>query len=151
MAVAQHRDSCANRTHVASLSNSTRLNHWVIVSHHSTKKNCIWLVVSRNLEPLFCMQDCRSWIAQVEYQSQTRYSSRIYCNFWTQTFDQYMLSHLIPFGFNFGNEIFSLCTILLNAHGATHELIDVEKVSTENLKFRTDLRDRVTDCYSVSQ
>ena len=36
----------------------------------STKTKGIFLIVSRYLQPLFCMQDCRSRIAQVEYQGQ---------------------------------------------------------------------------------
>ena len=31
------------------------------------------------------------------------------------------------------------------------QLIDLEKVRTDNLKFRTDLRDRVMDGWSVTQ
>ena len=31
------------------------------------------------------------------------------------------------------------------------QVILLRKVSTENLKFRTDLRDRVTECWSVTQ
>ena len=31
------------------------------------------------------------------------------------------------------------------------QLIDFEKVRTDNLKFRTDLRDRVMDGWSVTQ
>ena len=31
------------------------------------------------------------------------------------------------------------------------QLIDLEKVRTENLKFRTDLRDQIIDRWSVTQ
>ena len=31
------------------------------------------------------------------------------------------------------------------------QLINLEKVRTNNLKFRTDLQDRITDAWSVTQ
>ena len=62
-----------NRTQVARLT-ASRLNHWAICSYQLAKKNGSWLVVSRNLELLFCVQDCHSRIAQAEYQGQTRYT-----------------------------------------------------------------------------
>ena len=45
-------------------------------------------------------------------------------------------------------EIFSLERFLLNAHQA---LIELRKVRTQNLKFRTDLQDIVMDGWSVTQ
>ena len=67
---------CGNRTHVAHLT-VTRLNRWAIDSYQLNGNNCTWIVVSRNLELLFCVQDCRSGIAQVEYQGQTLYTGTL--------------------------------------------------------------------------
>ena len=40
---------------------------------------------------------------------------------------------------------------LLIANAQVEQLIDLGKVRTENLKFRTDLRDQVMDGWSVIQ
>ena len=56
--------------------------------------------------------------------------------------------HLIAFDIG-GVEFFSLCTIFTQC--SSEQLIDLEKVKTDNLKFRTDLRDRVMDGWSVTQ
>ena len=49
------------------------LNHWAMSSYWSSEEGKgIWLVVSRNQEPLFCVQGCCPQIAQVEYQGQAR-------------------------------------------------------------------------------
>ena len=64
---------CGNRTHFAELT-VTRLNHKAIGSYRSMGKTDIWLVISRSLEPSFCMQDWHSRISQVQYQRQTRYT-----------------------------------------------------------------------------
>ena len=64
-----------NWVHVARLT-MTCLKHLqrAISSFWSSKKNGIWLVTTCNLEMIFCMQYCHSWIAQVEYQGQTQYT-----------------------------------------------------------------------------
>ena len=45
-------------------------------------------------------------------------------------------------------KFFHFAQFLLNAHRAAH---DLEKVRTDNLKFRTDLRDQKMDGWSVTQ
>ena len=109
------------------------------------------------LEPIFCVQDCHFQIAQIEYQGQThtlallprvksRYSAsdKIHQNSWLQTFVDtcYCIGHILN-GNIFTSHI--LCSMLIK------QLIDLRKVRAENLKFRTDLRDRVVDGWSVIQ
>ena len=56
--------------------------------------------------------------------------------------------HFIAFYIDWSWNIFTLhnfCSMLIE------QLIDLEKVRTENLKFRTDLRDQVMDGWSVTQ
>ena len=56
--------------------------------------------------------------------------------------------HLIAFDIDWSWNIFTLhnfCSMLIE------QLIDLEKVRTDNLKFRTDLRDRVMDGWSETQ
>ena len=55
-------------------SNPSRPTDCDSLSHLSHLKTGIWLVVSCNLEPIFCVQECRSGIVQVENQGQTRYT-----------------------------------------------------------------------------
>ena len=44
-----------------------------LTSYQSIEKHCIWLVLSSNLELIFCMQEFHCRNAQVENQGQTRY------------------------------------------------------------------------------
>ena len=60
---------CWYQTQVAQLT-ATHLNRWAMGSCRSTEKNGILLKVFRNLQPLFCVQHCRSWIVQAEYQAE---------------------------------------------------------------------------------
>ena len=73
------------------------------------------------MEPLF-LQDCQSWIAQVEYQGQTPDQ-----NSWTQTWNLWSI-HLITFNIDWGWNIF-----ISHNFGSmlTNQLIDLEKVRTE--------------------
>ena len=54
--------------------------------------------------------------------------------------------HLIAF-YIFELKYFHFTQFLLIAH---QQLIDLEKVKTQNLKFRTDLQDQVMDGWSVT-
>ena len=91
----------------------------------------------------FCVQDCRSRIVQVEYQGQTR-NSRI--------LERKPLInaslHLIAFNIDWSWNIFfshNFCSMLIE------QLIDLERLKSDNLKIRTDIWDRVMDCWSVTQ
>ena len=83
-----------NRTHVVQLF-ATSLNHSAIGSCQSTEKNGVWLLilleVFRNLQRLFCVQNCRSWIAQVEYQGQASNTRILEHKPWIDTF--YRIRH----------------------------------------------------------
>ena len=46
---------------------------------------------------------------------------------------------------NIGFSLLNFCSML------TEQLINLRKVRSENLKFMTDLPDRVMDCWSVTQ
>ena len=88
----------------------------------------------------FCVQDCRTQIFQVEYQGQTRN---------TRSFERKPLiekSNCIRHRLEL--KYFHFAQLLLNAHRAAHQ---PRKVRTDNLKFRTDLLDRVMDDWSVTQ
>ena len=85
----------------------------------------------------FSIQDCRTWIFQVEYQGQTEFLNT---NLWSL--------HLIAFNIDWSWNTFTLhnfCSMLIK------QLIYLEKVRTDNLKFGTDLRDQVMDGWSVTQ
>ena len=93
----------------------------------------------------FCVQDWRTRIFQFEYQGQIRFSSNeirefLNANLWS--------IYLIAFDIDWSWNIFTLhnfCSMLIE------QLINLEKVKTDNLKFRTDLRGRVMDGWSVTQ
>ena len=78
--------------------------------------------------------DCSSWISR---------SDTIYQNSWTKPFIDicYHIQHRLGLDLKY----FHFAQLLLDAHRV------LEKVRTENLKFRTDLRDRVMDGGSVTQ
>ena len=117
-----------NRTHVVwpdflLLTLTTKL--WVRVNYI---KSCIWLIIFCHLQPILCIQDCHSWIVQNVYQGQTRNTRILDANLWS--------IHLIAFCIDWSWNIFTLhnfCLLLVE------QLIDLENVRTENLKFRTDL------------
>ena len=81
---------CENRTNVERLT-KTCLHHSDIGSYQCTVKNSIWLVMSRKLEQIFCVQECRSRIAQCS--SWISRPDTIYQNSWQQTLYRYMLSY----------------------------------------------------------
>ena len=122
-----------NRTRVAKLT-ASHLNHWAIDLYKMLEKNGIWLVVFRHLQPIFCVQDCCTWIFQVEYQGQTQNTRILERKPLIDT--SYRIRHVTSHNF---------CSMLIK------QLIDLEKVRTDNLKFRTDLRDWVMDGWSVTQ
>ena len=89
----------------------------------------------------FWVQDFRSRIVQVqvEYQGQTRNTRILDANLWSM--------HIIAFDKDKNWNIFTshnFCEMLVK------QLIDLEKVKTDNLIFRTNLRDRVIDGWSVT-
>ena len=131
-----------NQTQVIGLS-ATCLYHSAIDSCQSTEKNSIFLFilleVFHNLQLLFCLQDCRSWIAQVEYQGQARNTRILERKPLIDT--SYRIRHRLELKY------FHLAHFLLIAHW----VIDLEKVRTDNLKFTTDFRDLVMDGWSVTQ
>ena len=129
--------NCWNQTHVARLT-ATRINHKAINSYWSTViiiKNCTWFVMSRILEPFFCVQNSHSHIIQVENQSQT----------WD--IPEFMTANRLSTNITWiGVEIFSqhkLCSILIE------QLINLKNVSPENSIFWTDPLDWVMDGWSV--
>ena len=105
-------ESFSTQRHVTRLI-ATLLNHWGIDSYRFDEKNGVWLVVSRNLRPVFCVQDGRSRIAQVKYQEQARY---------TRILDRKLL---IDTSFHIRHRLelkyFHFSNFLLNAHRAAHQ------------------------------
>ena len=83
---------------------------------------------------------CHSQIARVEDQGRTRYTRILTANL--------LSTHVIECDTDW-NWIFScshnFCSMLIE------QLIDLRKVRTDNLKSRTDLRDRVMNGWSVTQ
>ena len=166
-----------SRTHVIQLP-TTCINHWAKSLFWSTEKNCIVLVTttiyspspregtkqvlptlqrapalpthlggegsgltSSNIEQFFCVQDFQSQIAQVEYQEQTRF-------FPTNLFP----IHFITLDINWTHHwswknitLHNFCSMLVE------QVINLGKVRSENLKFRTDLLDQAMDGWSVIQ
>ena len=96
------------------------------------KKMSIWLVIFCNLELIFCMQYCHSWIAQVEYQGQTQYTRILDSKPFTDT-----CCHI---GNRLELKYLYFAQFLLNAHWAADW---PHKVKSQTLKFRTDLWDSV--------
>ena len=97
-----------------------------------------------NLKPFFCLQDYSSLIAQVEYQGQTRYTwyytAILGCKALIVTSCHIPQRFYIMIDWKWN--IFTLhnfCSMLIKP------LLDLDKVKTDNLKFRRDLRDRVMD------
>ena len=137
--------SCEFQTHVILLT-ATRLDHWAIGLYWFIEENCIWLVTSSNFEPFkfFCLQDCCSLIAQVEYQGQIL-STRILDHKVGGT--NILLINIITWDIDWSWNIFTLHNF---GSMPLEQLIDLRKVWTdsENLKFRTNL---VMDFWSVTQ
>ena len=88
----------------------------------------------------FCIQDCSSQIVQVEYQGQTRNTRILERKPLINT--SYHIRQRLDLKY------FHFAQFWLSAHLAAHW---PWKSRTENLKFRTDLRDRVLDGWSVTQ
>ena len=82
--------------------------------------------------------DCLSWISRPDI---------IYLNSWLQTFYWYVFKHWALIGLP-GIETFSTRTILVQYSLSSSVF---QKVTTENLSFRTDLEDIVMDEWSVTQ
>ena len=78
-------------------------------------------------------------IAQFEYQGQAQKTRMLACKPFIDT--SYSILH------RFELKYFHFTQFLLIAH---QQLIDLEKVKTQNLKFRTDLQDQVMDGWSVT-
>ena len=114
------------------------LNHWAMSSYWSPKKR---VHDSRYLatwnQPLLCMQDCCSRISLVEYQGQTSYIRILQCKPLIDTSFGSTLIGILP--------LHRFCSMLIE------QLINLKKVRSENLKFRTDLQNRVMDGWSVTQ
>ena len=112
--------------------------HWAIDSYWFDEKNCIWLVLCHNLEPLFCMQNCRSLISQVEHQGQTWYTRILERKPLMDT--SFRILHRLELKY------FHFAQFFLNAHGQLiGQHIHFEKVRTDILKFRAELGDWVMD------
>ena len=79
------------------------------------------------------------WIAQVEYQGQTRYTILDSKHF-LDTFHE--IRHRLEFKFLSSH---NFCSMLIE------QLINLRKVTTENLRFRTDLRERVMDGWPLTR
>ena len=77
-----------------------------------SKKHCILVVVSCNLQQLFFVQDCSSWIAQVEYQGQARNTRVLERKPLIDT--SYRSRHRLELKY------FNIAQFLLNAHRAAH-------------------------------
>ena len=114
-----------NQTHVSRLT-VTRLKHQAMSFY-------VWLVLSRNVEPIFraglSFSDFSSWI--LTYQGQTRYTRVLNLKPFIDVC--YSIEHRLVLKY------FLFASMLIE------QLIDLRKVRSENLKFRTDLRDRVMD------
>ena len=116
---------------------ATRLNHWAIRLFGSFKKNDVWLVVFRNLEPPFL--HAGSWLLFLDSLAWISRPDTTYQSSWTQTFDQYMY------------HVRQILELKYHSLMLIEQLIGLEKVSTDNLKFRTELQDQVMDGWSVTQ
>ena len=143
--------SCEFQTHVILLT-ATRLDHWAIGLYWFIEENCIWLVTSSNFEPFkfFCMQDCCSLIAQVEYQGGNLpefLTTKLVAAPWHKPFNRLLLINIITWDIDWSWNIFTLHNF---GSMPLEQLIDLRKVWTdsENLKFRTNL---VMDFWSVTQ
>ena len=137
------RDSapCRSQTHVSRLS-MTSLNHSTIGSYQLLKKNSIWLVILRELfltaflGAELSISDSSGWIIK----ARQAIPASLNANLWS--------IHLIAFDIDWSWNFFTLhkfCSMLIE------QLINLERVRTDNLKCRTDLRDRNMDGWSVTQ
>ena len=81
-----------------------------------------------------------SLIFQFEHQGQTRYTRILERKPLIDT--SYRIRHRLELKYL---HFAQFCSMLIE------QLIDLEKERTDNLKFRTDLRDRVMDGWSVTQ
>ena len=116
-------------------------------SYKSTEKNGIWLVISRHLEPIFCMQDFHFLIDKVQYQGQIRYLDTqefFTANLWS--------THIIAFDIDWSWNIF-LSHIFYQCSSSRSSISEKWKLRTWNLGqiFRSEVPDQDMDGLSVAQ
>ena len=139
--IQHHAPACWNRTSISRLL-TTSLNHSTIGSYQMSEKkwymnrHITWTV----LKFFFgcTISDSSGCILRLGKQ---------YQNSWAQSYDWYMI-HLIAFDTDWSWNFFTLhnfCSLLIE------QLIDLEKVRTDNLKFRTNLLDQVMVGWSATQ
>ena len=100
------------------------LSHWFVSI--AGKKRYMTRRISIPATNFFCVQDCRTWIFQVEYQGQTRYTRILEGKPLIDT--SYRIRH--RWSWNIFTS-YNFCSMLIE------QLINLEKVRTDNLKFRT--------------
>ena len=88
----------------------------------------------------FCVQDSCTWIFQVEYQGQIRNTRILERKPLINT--SYHILHRLELKYFHLAQFFSMLI---------EQLIALEKVRTDDLKFRIDLQDRVMNGWSVTQ
>ena len=109
-------------------------------SCQSGGKNGILLKVFRNLQQLFACRIVVLRLLRLNIKARHEISEFLNANLWSIC--------LIAFNIDWSWNIFTshnFCSLLIE------QLIDLEKVKTENLKIRTDLWDLVMDGWSVTQ
>ena len=99
--------------------------------------------ISPPANDFFCIQDCCSRNVQVEYQGQTQNTRILERKPLIDT--SYRIRHRLEL------KNFHLAQFLLIAPRLIKQLTNLEKVRTQNLKFRTDLQDLDMDFWSVTQ
>ena len=137
---------CEHQTHISRLS-ATRLNHWAINPQvyidRSIEENRKWLSNDSSylatLNRFFSNRIVVLGLLRLNIKARHDIPEFLNTNFW--------LIHLIALDIHWTCEYFHFAQFLLNAHRAG---INLRKVRTENLQFRTDLRDRIMDGWSVT-
>ena len=118
-------------THVTLLTTSC-LHHLVMSSYWSANNKGICFIAFQNLELSFCLQGCNSQIAQVKYQgynqTQTQYTRILDYKTFIDTYN--CIGHRLELKYFLFAQF---CSMLIK------QLIDLRKVRSANLKFRTDL------------
>ena len=137
-----------NWTHVAWPA-TTRLNNWAIYSYWFNEKNITCIVVSRNVELLFCVQDVVLGLLSLNIKARHYISKFLNANLWSIHF--IALDIDCPLHIKILKRKPLINTFYCIRHRLPIEqLIKLEKVRTENLKFRTDLWDRLMESWSVT-
>ena len=113
----------------------------------SPPKNCMWLVISLNLEPLFCCRIVVLGLLRLNIKARHNLPE-----FLMQFFDEASYHNgdrfSIAFYVDWSLNIFILlkfCSMIIE------QFIDLKKVRTENSKFRTDIWEQVIDGWSATQ